>query len=300
MNFSQLQLDQNNSVLNRYADNLRGDQLSFYVHYWGAESRLTTNHLHKHSFFEVCYVVEGEGTYKEGSRAYPLHPGVLFLSRPHLRHQIFSEKGLYLIFLAFELIEQTSSKIAVQQFQRMSRTKKFYIDHAAELPAIYMWKSLLSQASYPHEFFEESITCLSRSLITCLYSLFTDRDESSKKITYMPSSSTLMHRAKLFIRDNLSQELRLQDVARYLHVSTRHLSRLFSDELGQTYTNYVRKERIRQAIVLLSSSDLSIKKIAEETGFDTVHYFTTIFKTETGETPGQFVKKVRMKIDQLG
>lgn len=293
MNFSQTQLDQCNSILNQYADNLRGEQLSFYVHYWGGEQHLITNHLHKHSFFEVCYIVDGEGTYREGTRSYPLHAGVLFLSRPHMRHQIFSDTGLYIIFLAFELIESSSSKIAIQQFHRMSRTKTFYLDQASELPAIYVWKSLLQQANHSHEFVEEVIKNLSRSLVTLLYSHFIDHEELTRKIQYVPSSSTLMHRAKLFIRDNLSQELRLQDVAHYLHVSTRHLSRLFSDELGRTYTHYVRQERIRHAVLLLSSSDLSIKRIAEETGFDTVHYFTTIFKAETGETPGRFIKKIR-------
>lgn len=295
MHYTQSQLDQINAVLNRHADNLQGDQLSFYVHYWGAESNLQTNNLHKHSFFEVCYVVDGVGKYLEGSRIYPLHAGVLFLSRPHIRHQIFNEKGLYLIFIAFELIEHSSSKSAVQQFQKISRTKKFYCDQTTTNPAISLWQLLLQQAMHRHDFIDEALKNLSKSLIVSLYHHFVDSDTPPRKIQYISSTSTLMHRAKLFIRDNLSQELRLQDVAQYLHVSTRHLSRLFSIELGKTYSNYVRKERIRHAIELLTTSELSIKRIAEETGFDTVHYFTTIFKAETGETPGRFIKKERFQ-----
>jgi YesN/AraC family two-component response regulator len=63
--------------------------------------------------------------------------------------------------------------------------------------------------------------------------------------------------------------------------------------LGQSFTNYVRKERIRHAVKLFSTTEWSIKQIAEETGFDNVHYFTTIFKTEMGEPPGQFIKKLK-------
>lgn len=292
MLLTQAELDQSSSVLNRHSVTIRGEALSFFVHYWGGETRHYTNHVHKHSFFEVCYVLEGEGAYEEGGDSYPLRPGVLFLSRPHLKHQIVSEPGLYLIFLAFELLEAESSPLAIQKFQHMARTANFIVEGAAELPLIQIWTALLAQANSACPFIADTVACLSRALLAMFVSTFSDAHAPTGKHHASASASTLVHRAKLYIRDNLAEALRLSDVADYLHISQRHLSRLFADELGQTFTNYVRQERVRQAAILLTTTDWSIKRIATETGFDTVHYFTTVFKAEMGVPPGGFVKKM--------
>lgn len=293
MDFTQQELNHNHAILNDYAANINGSDLSFYVHYWGGERQLLTNHVHKHSFFEICYVVDGEGSYEEGSQSFPLGPGTLFMSRPHLKHQIIGKEKLYLLFVAFELIPADSSEEGVQRFRSLEKSRTFYLPDAANLPSVLMWFALLKQVSLSRSFFDDAVLGLACALITSFESAFGDQRGASRDSAVLPSSSTLVHRAKLYIRDNLSQELKLSSVADYLHVSPRHLSRLFGEDLGQSYSTYVRKERIRQAVSLLTTTDWSIKRISEETGFDTVHYFTTVFKAEMGEPPGQFLKKLK-------
>ncbi|TJY42640.1 AraC family transcriptional regulator [Cohnella pontilimi] len=301
MEFTQQELNQYNTILNDYAANLSGTDLSFYVHYWGGERKLYTNHVHKHSFYEICYVIDGEGFYEEGSHRLPIGPGTLFMSRPHLKHQIVSDEGLYILFVAFELISSESSEEGIQRFQSLEKSQVFLQPNAENLPPVLMWFALLKQVSAPRHFFDDGVLSLACALITSFENVFTDRRTAGKTSTgtAQPSSSTLVHRAKLYIRDNLSQELKLSQVADYLHVSPRHLSRLFGEELGQSYSTYVRRERIRQAVLLLTTTEWSIKRIAEETGFDTVHYFTTVFKAEMGEPPGQFLKKLKEHTDMF-
>jgi AraC-like DNA-binding protein len=293
MDFTQQELDHSNAVLNDYAVNLTGSELSFYVHYWGGVTRLPTNHIHKHSFFEICYVADGEGSYEEGGERWPLGPGTLFMSRPHLKHQIISEKGLYIVFVAFELIPGESSEEGIRRFRSLEKSHNFLLPDAGNLPAVWIWLALLKQVSASRRFLDDGITGLACSLLTSFENAFDDRRDAAKAPVLHPSASTLVHRAKLYIRDNLAQELKLSSVADYLHVSSRHLSRLFAVELGQSYSVYVRKERIRHAVSLMTGTEWSIKRIAEECGFDTVHYFTTVFKSEMGEPPGQFLKKLK-------
>ncbi|MCC3376055.1 AraC family transcriptional regulator [Cohnella sp. REN36] len=299
MEFTQQELNRNNAILNDYAASLTGSDLSFYVHYWGGERKLYTNHVHKHSFFEICYVIGGEGRYEEGPHRLPIGPGTLFMSRPHLKHQIISEDGLYIVFVAFELIPTESSEEGVRRFQSLEKSRAFHLPNAETLPAVLMWLALLRQTSASPRFFDDSILGLACALLASFETAFADQRGPARATAVQPSASTLVHRAKLYIRDNLSQELKLSSVADYLHVSPRHLSRLFGEELGQSYTTYVRRERIRQAVSLLTTTEWSIKQIAEETGFDTVHYFTTVFKSEMGEPPGQFLKKLREHTDMF-
>lgn len=299
MEFTQQDLNHFNAVLNDYAVNLNGSELSFYVHYWGGEKKLYTNHVHKHSFFEICYVIDGTGTYEEGAHRLPIGPGTLFMSRPHLKHQIVSVEGLYILFVAFELIPAESSKEGLRRFRELEKSRIFCIQNAEQSPAALIWLALLKQLSASRHFLEDGILGLSLALITSFESAFGDQRGAAKPALVQHSSSTLVHRAKLYIRDNLAQELKLSTVADYLHVSSRHLSRLFGEELGQSYSAYVRKERIRQAVTLLTTTDWSIKRVAEETGFETVHYFTTVFKAEMGEPPGQFLKKLKEQTEMF-
>ncbi|MBS4222634.1 AraC family transcriptional regulator [Lederbergia citrea] len=276
------------AFLNQHAIKLSGDCVSFFVHYWGVTPYHYDNPLHKHSFFEVCYVVDGEGGYVDNGIETPLVKGTMFLSRPDIWHQIKSQSGLFLLFVAFDVIESESSETGIIQFRELATTEKIIAKVNEHFPSTLIWKSLLMQSTNIHSFQAEIVLNLAYSLLISLHQIFTDDHRKTEKIMVMRTSSNL-HRAKLYIRDNLSQPLQLNDVACYLHISARHLSRLFSTE-GESFTSYIRKVRIRRSEELLRGTKQSIKEIADETGFTSVHYFTRIFKSETGLPPGYYRK----------
>lgn len=273
------------TTLDQHVIQLRSNEASFYVHYWGATRHHYDNPLHKHSFFEMCYVVDGEGTYKDNGIEYPLGSGSIFCSRPDIWHQIQSKTGLYLFFVAFELDESESTEETKQQFHRLKHKERFLIHEAHGTPSALIWRALISQASQKLSL-QDALSHLSHALLWSFIPLFKAQIEAKQK--HLPQTSTTLYQAKLFIRDNFSQPLRLEDVADYLHISARHLSRLFSIETGETFSKYVQKKRVRQASNLLTTTDLPIKHIAEETGFSSVHYFTRVFTNKTGKSPAQF------------
>jgi AraC-like DNA-binding protein/uncharacterized cupin superfamily protein len=280
------------SFLNEYVRQLAGDDLFFKIYYWGVNPRHYDNPFHKHSFFEICYVMDGQGTYSEHDSNYPLQAGTLFLSRPGMTHQIRSRSGLFLIYIAFEAREDKSSASAYEIYQQLYDTGRFYIEDASSISAAPLWKALLLEAANRRQPFQKEVTAgLARGLLLSFLSIFADRQEH-RKIISPSTASTLLYRAKLYIRDNLSDPIKLQDVARYLHISGRHLSRLFAAELGGTFTHYLRSERLQAAAGLLENTDLSIKQVAEMTGFGSVHYFTRIFSVEMKKTPGSYRQAV--------
>ncbi|NYE05860.1 AraC-like DNA-binding protein/mannose-6-phosphate isomerase-like protein (cupin superfamily) [Bacillus niacini] len=293
MELTQNQLQKGITLLNQHAVYIKGTEGSLYLHYWGGDKTLKSNMLHKHSFFEVCYIVSGTGIYLENGKEYPLSKGTLFISRPHIKHQIISQNDLYILFVAFEPIYAESTDKGQELFQLLSTVEPFLIKDEEDLFIEMMWKMLILQAQQSTNFIHDTIISTSGSLIFSLAEHFIKENHNDKDIKNQPLSTTHIHRAKLYIRDNLSQPLRLKDVADNLRISSRHLSRLFTEELGVTFTQYVRNERINLATILLTTTDLSIKSIASETGFDTVHYFTTVFKEIIGVTPGEFNKQLQ-------
>lgn len=97
------------TVLNQYVHHLEPDGASFYVHCWGAMPNHYHTLVHKHSFFEICYVIKGNGYYLECGCQYPLKENTIFMSRPEILHQIKSETGLSILYVDFELNEDRSS-----------------------------------------------------------------------------------------------------------------------------------------------------------------------------------------------
>ncbi|WP_165444945.1 helix-turn-helix transcriptional regulator [Gracilibacillus phocaeensis] len=76
-------------------------------------------------------------------------------------------------------------------------------------------------------------------------------------------------------------------------MSHRHLSRLFTQHIDVTFTQYVRSEKINKAAILLATTDLPIKIVAQQVGFDTVHYFSSVFKKVMDIPPGEFRSRLQ-------
>lgn len=86
----------------------------------------------------------------------------------------------------------------------------------------------------------------------------------------------------------LDSDLSLKRFAGELFLSTSYLSTLFKKEVGQTLTDYVNKSRISAAQKLLRSTTRPIQDIAVQCGIPDIHYFTRLFRRETGMTPKEY------------
>jgi two-component system, response regulator YesN len=59
-------------------------------------------------------------------------------------------------------------------------------------------------------------------------------------------------------------------------------------ELGISYSGLLTQMRIDKAVNLLKTTDMSIREIADKVGYESQHYFSTIFKKLVGVSPKQF------------
>jgi AraC-like DNA-binding protein len=100
--------------------------------------------------------------------------------------------------------------------------------------------------------------------------------------------SRTVQTAVLLIDSDLSANLTLHSLAANLDVSAGYLSTVFKQETGQTLTAYIRSRRIQHARHLLRTTTLQIGTIALHCGIPDLHYFSKLFKKETGMTPGQY------------
>lgn len=93
-----------------------------------------------------------------------------------------------------------------------------------------------------------------------------------------------------YMENFYNQNPSLEEVARTVNFSAAYFSRLFREQLGMSYSEYMGRIRLRHASVLLAQTDKSIMEIAQETGYCHGNYLCEQFKKKTGMTPGEFRK----------
>ena len=70
------------------------------------------------------------------------------------------------------------------------------------------------------------------------------------------------------------------------------MSKLFKDETGKNFIDYVTDIRLDRAKEMLKAGQYSIKEITAETGYSDQNYFSRLFKRKFGLTPTEFKKNM--------
>ena len=103
------------------------------------------------------------------------------------------------------------------------------------------------------------------------------------------NASSVINEAKLYMSQNFSNpNLMLQDVAKKVNMSNSRFSTVFSQQNGQTFTEYLVYLRLNKAKELLRTTNTRSSQIAGEVGYNDAHYFSYIFKKNVGVTPSEY------------
>ena len=101
----------------------------------------------------------------------------------------------------------------------------------------------------------------------------------------MAVSSPLLRKALIFIKENLSHPLGIDQIAEAIGSSRATLDRLFLTEMSRSAGKEILRQRIALAKALLENENLSVAQVAAECGFCNQAYLTNLFKATTGLTP---------------
>jgi len=105
--------------------------------------------------------------------------------------------------------------------------------------------------------------------------------------------SDIIKNAKEYIVENYdNKDLSLADIANHVSVATCYFSAVFSQELGQTYKDFLTDLRIGKAKEFMETSKFMDYEICYKVGYNNPTYFSTIFKRKTGKSPTEFRKLI--------
>ncbi len=94
-----------------------------------------------------------------------------------------------------------------------------------------------------------------------------------------------------YVKQNYAKSIQVADVAAAVHVTPNYFSKVFKQEMGENFTEWLNKFRVEKAKELIHSEPgEKIYEIAEQAGFGDYKYFSFIFKKYTGYTPLTYKK----------
>lgn len=100
----------------------------------------------------------------------------------------------------------------------------------------------------------------------------------------------IINDTKTYIQGHYTENLTLNQIAQNIGISSYYLGRLFKENTSRTPRSYLENIRVRKAVHLLKTTDLSIIDICYEVGFQSASSFYHAFQKQTQYTPQEYRK----------
>ena len=117
----------------------------------------------------------------------------------------------------------------------------------------------------------------------------TEHDPSEKKTDR--TNQTRLQIMMQYIQEHYQENLRLEDIGAAVHIGRSLALQIFQQGIHQAPVSYLIAFRLKQAARLLTSTEKTVSRIAEETGFESSTYFCRKFKELYGMTPRDYRDK---------
>lgn len=243
-------------------------------------------------FYGLSYVVSGERMIYSPNGTSILQQGdVNFIPRyVYTRSTYTSEEPFEFILLKFTdaMLSDLLKVIGADAYNELCKESIIHFDKTAQdkITAILIemeneWNhyNVYSELILKGLLYKLIITCLRERTIggVPVYTLEKKHDCLSGAIKYI----------KVHLRENPS----LKETAKGIHVSPSYLSKIFTNQLHTSFSEFVLNEKVQYAQKLLVNSKLSMTQIALESGFSSNAYFSDCFKRRVGISPTQFRRK---------
>ena len=94
--------------------------------------------------------------------------------------------------------------------------------------------------------------------------------------------------AKNYIQNNYSRDISLDEVSAAVNISPYYFSKIFKEDVGEGFVEYLTKIRMDKAKELLTTTECSMKEICSMVGYSDPNYFSRSFKKNVGVTPTEY------------
>ena len=234
------------------------------------------------TMFELELPCEAGGTSYINSESSPISDNIFICAKPgqtrHTRlpfkcyfvHMIVKEGALY------DLLCEIPSYLYLEDSQAI---KDIFID----------------MCKYYDTALENDKIMLQSLVLELIHHIVQINKKSSVNDRAKSNNDIMIEKALDYIENNLTGDLSLEAVAAYTSFSPIYFHNSFKHAVGKTLREYVEEQRIRRAVDLLISTEMTLAQIAYECGFSSQSYFSYAFKNKMKMTPREYAKEFYKK-----
>jgi YesN/AraC family two-component response regulator len=250
---------------------------------------------HMHSFFELHLILKGDGILVIDGERFSAKEGQLCWINPNCRRhvEIYPKTEHEHFVLHFDFIQRKNNEsYNLLEYEDMSkfmsqiyRNKIWIFDDTHSCMKIYeMIQKELESEEFAYLANTKNLLC--SFLINAIRSMGIQRDAvHTQSGQHGPE---LAYKALSYIRNHFQEGLTIEETAKALNISSRHLTRLLKETFGTTFNIALLSIQIANVEEMLLTTDDSLERIAELTGFSSAAVMCANFKKMTGYTVSQY------------
>ena len=247
-------------------------------------------------YYEVGYIISGDRKTITPTNIYYCGAGSVGFTPPYIYHRTMavSDEPYERILIKFtpEFVEPFIKEVGQQTFDQLCEQKICTFEKSAETKIAQMFMAMAEEFEKdgPHKEF-----ILQGMLFRLLLTIYEEKLPPPNVTRNLEPLTPPIMDAMVFIEDNYASNPTLEEAAQVAGFSPAYFSRLFSAQLGKSYTDFLDNIKIQHVLILLTRTNKTIMEIAEETGYCHGNYLNSQFKKKMGMTPGQYRKQNRNK-----
>ncbi len=249
---------------------------------------------HHHIEYELFYLESGEAIFGVENYEIALHPQNVMFINPGTDHYVKKAVEESLDFHYYSLVFD-SSVLGYEGDKIRSIFDSIRISRSLHLPPEILAKIKQIAIAQKKEIFGCEVMVKSVLFEIISYILETKQYvEISDNVTHNQNHGISAIDVSLkYVREHYRESITMDDLLRVTSYSKSHFIRLFKKYTGMNLTDYINKYRIEKSCLDLIYTSKNITEIAIENGFNTVQYFSKIFKTYMNCTPKKYQKEGR-------
>jgi len=242
--------------------------------------------LHSHNHHEFHLILEGSCALAVRGITYHLEPGDMCITRPGEMHSMRGEcQGKWSYYYA-----QVTDIHQVELAQLLVRAQSHRLNNCFDL--IDQFAQIISEAENPGFAWESLVLSKTYSLII----------QIARRLGHQTAMPALEHSqwqdsfsevVRWAIESTCRHGLTLDEIAQTAGVSKSALTHRFASEMNESVGAYNRRIVMHRACRLLDETSMQISEIADELGFNSIHYFSAAFKKQMGMSPAAYRRSRR-------
>ena len=230
---------------------------------------------HYHQTFEIYYMQKGTCNYFIDNHSHKVLPGDIVLIPGGAIHGT-NYRG---VTHTRQLINCSYEYIPAAIIERLAGIGNIYRNRKVKSQLEELFAKIEYEYGHYDELTEEMLKCYTSQLLLLIL-------RNKNEIEVVQDESNLITNVLEYIQHNYMNEIKLSSVAKNFSVSQEHLSRVFKQETGFGFKNYLINIRLQKAEDMLRNEPgRAVSEVAYACGFNDGNYFSYKFKKEFGVSP---------------